>query len=157
MFDSKERIVRIIYSTKQVDPKTKDLKPQLFHFRLNPDTGKLELSTLRYELANLNFIREIGPIANDASQKRIYYGLACAKVAELLALKEYSIAFTPNLKEEPKNPFHCDIYDNVGVPPEKGVARSAQDNLRTDNLKKLWSCYSDGEIINKDIVQPLVR
>ncbi len=79
-------------------------------------------------------------------ENRNYYGLAATNVQQILSLDDYQLNFTPFLDFNPKNYFHCDVYDNSNLQPKPGVAASAEMNLRTEEFKKIWIAFHDKEM-----------
>jgi hypothetical protein len=154
-FSEKERIVRFIYSEKNINPRTNKLKSNFVQFRPNPQTDKMELSCLRFELENLNNCRILGRANEDTTHDRAYFGVGCTEVSHIGELSNYSIAFTPFLTSNPKNYFHTDIYDNQMTPTQIGVANPADVNFRKEEFKGIWESYKDDQILSKKTVQPL--
>src|SRR5882757_8815005 len=95
-FFHKERIVRIIYSEQNINPRTNELKANFFSFRHNPRTDKHELSVNRFEIDNVENLRILGKHLEDPNYKRNYYGLACTSVSNLSFYSKYKLRFTPN-------------------------------------------------------------
>lgn len=59
-FQSKERIVRHIYTPLNININTRQLKPNFLQFRFNEKTRKNELSCNRLEFDSLKNLRAIG-------------------------------------------------------------------------------------------------
>lgn len=156
-FFEKERIVRFVYSDKNINPRTNKLKSNFVQFRLNPGTEKMELSCSRFELEDLNYCRVLGRHNEDQANNRVYYGMGCTEVSCIRELHKYSITFTPFLSTNPKNYFHCDIYDEHGPPNQIGVANQANVNFRRDEFKGIWEFYKDDQILSKDTIRPLCK
>jgi len=151
---SQERIVRIIYSTQHINPKNNSLKNNFFHFVFNPNTGKNELSCSKFEFESIESYRVLGKYYEDSAYKRNYYGLACTSVLHVQNLVDYKFRYTPILNKDPKNYFHCDIYDEYIDPSQTGVANSADRNYKIELLKSKWRAYQDNGIFNKELIQP---
>ncbi len=117
----------------------------------------MELSCSRFELENLDYCRSLGRRNEDPTNDRVYYGMGCTEVSYIKALSNYSIAFTPLTSTNPKNYFHCDIFDEQMVPNQIGVANPAAVNFRRDEFKGIWESYRDDMILLKDTVQPLSK
>lgn len=149
-FSKEERIVRVIYSEYNINPKNNSLKSNFFRFDENEKTKKFELSCIRFEFENLEFCRIFGVNNQNPQYKRNYYGLACTNAEAIIHnLNGYDLKFTPILDSLPKNYFHCDIYDNIKVSSQIGVANNAEINARTDELKKKWKVYHDDQFALK--------
>jgi hypothetical protein len=143
LFFDEERIVRVIYSEYNVNPRTKSLKTNFFRFSYNETTLKNELSCIRFELDDLRFIRLFGEVTQDPNYDRNYYGLACTKPIKINQLEEYKLKFTPDINRELKNYFHTDLYDNFTYIEEIGIAAPAEVRYRADILKKIWNVNPD--------------
>jgi len=144
-FHDDERIVRIIYSENNINPRNKTLKNNFFSFRFNSDTNKNELSCLRFELETIDFCRKFGKTNENPAFNRNYYGLGCTSPKLVKQLPDYVFKFSPSLDTIPPNFFHCDIYDEYSYEPEIGQAKSAQTNFRIDALKARWKVNTDSE------------
>lgn len=92
-FYSEERIVREIYDF-HYNRKEKTLKSNFAAFRNNRDTGKKEISCLRFELESLENCRALGE-SHAANANTKFIGYACTKVADINLWQEYSLKFTP--------------------------------------------------------------
>lgn len=149
-FLDNERIVRIIYSEQNINPRNKTLKNNFFKFDLNSETNKLELSCLRFELESISFCRKFGKATENPLYKRNYYGLGCTLPRFVNELDQYEFKFSPILNSDPKNYFHCDIYDNFGYNIEIGEAKSAEINYRIEKLKEKWKVNEDKDGVLKD-------
>ena len=156
-FFENERIIRFVYSEKNINPRTNKLKSNFVQFRLNSETRKMELSCSRFELEDLDYCRVLGRQNEDPTNDRVYYGMGCTEVSYIKGLNNYSIAFTPLTSTNPKNYFHCDIFDEQIVPNQIGVANPAVVNFRRDEFKGIWEFYKDDIILSKDTVQPLPK
>ncbi len=157
-FLSQERIVRIIYSTQNINPKNNSLKSNFFNFVNNPETGKNELSCSRFEFESIESYRALGKHHEDPNYKRNYYGLACTVVSYVEKLEGYKFRFTPILNKNPKNYFHCDIYNGYSDFSQTGVANSADKNYRIELLKSKWNPYQDNGIsFTKELIQPPLK
>src|SRR6266700_7075308 len=154
LFFPKERIVRIIYSEQNINPRTKELKANFFTFRHNPDTNKHELSVNSFEIEQIEYLRILGNHFQEPVYKRNYYGLACTSISVLSSSPKYKILFTPKLTNKPKNYSHCDIYDLLLYIPQPGVAKPPEVNLQLDTFKKTWLPYKDeGDLFVETIIQ----
>ncbi len=150
LFHSEERIVRIVFSPKQINEKTNALKANFIHFRLNNKTCKNELSSSRIELEKLEFLRRFGKLTEDPNNKRNFYGFACTSVKQIRNL-DYIIKFTPNTFEEIKNLFHTDILDTYNIAVgNPGEAEKAGTNLRNDDFMEIWNSYKDSTSLSKE-------
>lgn len=116
----------------------------------------MELSCLRFELEDLENCRIIGKANENNAYDRVFFGLACTEVCQIKKLNNYSLFFTPIISNMPKNYFHTDIYDDLIISGEIGVANSAEVNLRKEELRKIWEPYKDDQGLLKESVQPLV-
>jgi hypothetical protein len=117
----------------------------------------MELSCSRFELENLAHCRTLGKHYQDTKNDRAYYGIGCTQASHIRQLNDYSIAFTPILKSNPKNYFHCDVYDNGGAINQNGIANSSQVNYRRDLFKDIWVAYKDDLIVTKQSIKPSVK
>ncbi len=77
IFIKSERIIRHIYTTKNINPNNNTLKSNFVQFRFNPETGKNELSCNRFEFDTIENCRLLGIHNEDLQYNRIYYGLGC--------------------------------------------------------------------------------
>ncbi len=156
-FLNHERIVRIIYSTQNINPKNNSLKSNFFRFIQNSKTGRNELSCSRFEFESLERYRALGIHFQDPFYKRNYYGLACTLVAYIKEIDGFRLWFTPIINQEPHNYFHCDICE-VSAMAQTGVANPADSNYRIELLKERWLAHPDiGISFTKTTIVPPKR
>ena len=155
-FFRKERIVRAIYSEKNINQKNNTLKANFVQFRYNPKTGKNELSSNRFELETIENCRLLGRLNEDPQYDRNYYGLACIGVSSIKEFQEYTLKFTPVLDSEPKNYSHCDIYDDSIPLIQVGQALPPTVSYQKEQFKKRWHPYRDNGDLSfvKKQIQP---
>jgi hypothetical protein len=155
LFFNKERIIRTIYSKRNVNPNTNTPKANFFQFRYNSETDKMELSCTRFELDSLEYCRFLGRHYEDSAYDRTYYGFGCTTVALIKQLATYDLIFTPKLNIVPKNYFHSDVYDGSYAPgqTQMGVANLASVNYQKDIFAQIWKPFRDSEIISSKTIQ----
>jgi hypothetical protein len=152
-FSNNERIVRIIYNPNTINPSNHNLKANFVSFRYNPKTGKHELSCNRIEIDTLDNLRLLGTIFHPPGGA--YYGLACIKASAVCSVEGLELAYTPILDKNPKNPSHCDIYDNtISHPDLIGEAQDAEIRHKRLVFVKLWKAYKDDGTLTEDIITP---
>ena len=154
LFFKKERIIRHVYSPHNINIKTRKLKSNFLQFVYNPATQKNELSCNRFELETLYHSRRVGK-QHAIPPKREYFGFACTNVLIIKQNDNYSLFYSPVLKNRIWNYTHSDIYDNGRPPIPKGEALSAEMQLEREKFLKNWSAYFDNEpLIKKNYVNP---
>ena len=153
-FQSKERIVRHIYTPLNININTRQLKPNFLQFRFNEKTRKNELSCNRLEFDSLKNLRAIGIKNERPSTKANYYGLACTNVNLILSVNSnYTINFTPIFDSIPINFTHCDIHDNGNDPIKNGEPLSSKMSLEREIFIKKWNAFIDeSKFITKDLI-----
>lgn len=147
-----ERIIRIIYSEKHINLNKKSLKPNFFRFDFNDVNDRAEMSCMRFEFETLEFCKNFGLKTANPDYDRSYYGFACISVARIRSLRNFGIVFTPNVLSEPKNYFHCDIYDKSAHKTRVGIAIPAALRFQREELMKLWKVYEHTPSLSKDAV-----
>lgn len=152
-----ERIVRFIYSEKNINPRNNSLRLNFVQFRANENTGKNELSCTRFDFDTIENCRLLGKYYSDPAHDRQYFGLACIKAASIRKHKNYELHYAPQLETHPKHIFHCDIYDNSIPLIQDGVALPPEATSEREIFKKRWVSYKDtgGEEFIKEKIQPL--
>ena len=152
-FCKKERIVRIIYSTQNINPKTKKLKANFVKFRWGSKSLKYELSCNRFEIDSLENCRSRGlENANpDPKYKRNFYGYGCTSVAIIKGDNGYFLNYTPI---NPNNLSHCDIYDEELQNIVDGEAGQAITNYRREQFVQNWHAYEDSNLLVKADIIP---
>lgn len=152
-FTNTERIVRNIYSPKNINPNSNTLKANFVGFAFNPDTQKHELSCNRFEIDSVEDCKIRGEIF---AQKDPYYGIACISVRLIQSFQGLEIRFTPKLHTDPPNPTHCDIYDTtIPHPTQIGEANTAEINYRRTEFLNLWKPYKYVEALTKEAILPI--
>ena len=149
LFYDHERIIRIIYSTYNINPNTKKLKANFAKFIFQEQSQKYELSCNRFEIDSLkNCRKRANP---DPRYKRSFYGYGCTSVKLVNSENGYSIKYTPAF---PKNISHCDIYDDELPYIVLGEASDAQKNLRREQFVQNWLAYEDSDVLKKSDIVP---
>lgn len=156
IFFNDERIVRLIYSKQNINPKENKLKANFIRFRYNSETRKNELSCNRFELENIDYCRFLGNHFQDPAQERAYYGIGCTKVSYIKSFDVLTLKYTPSLKNKPLNYSHSDVYHEMENADQQGVANSAQLNVLKDEFIRLWQPYQDNGGLTKENIQPPV-
>ncbi len=155
-FNENERIVRIIYSDKHINPKTNKLRSNFIYFRLNLKSQKYELSCSRFEFESISFLRSFGKETEDSKFGRIYYGLGCSNIKSILSQKNCIPFYSPILLGNRINLFHTDIYDKLGT-LISGEADNAINNHRKDQFLGIWCPYKDnGNSFTKEVITPYI-
>lgn len=150
-----ERIIRHIYSTKNINPNNNSLKANFVQFRWNPETNRYELSCNRFEFETIEHCRLLGKQNEDLEHNREYYGMGCILASTIQGEENYELVFTPILDRTPPNYTHCDICDNsLGALP-LGDALPANVNFQRELFKKKWKPYKNKIDLKKKEVQPL--
>jgi hypothetical protein len=152
-FYSEERIVREIYDS-HYNKKDKTLKSNFAAFRTID--GRKELSCLRFELESVENCRALGQ-AHATNAKTSFVGYACTKVSYIKLWDEYSLKFTPNLRDEPQSLFHVDIYDNSTNLIIPGEANPSHVNLQREVFKEVWKIHLDADEIQHSDIQPIMN
>lgn len=152
LFFKKERIIRIIYSPRNINPNTKNLKANFIQFRLGKSSEKHELSCNRFEIDTLINCRRRGKENSDSTFKRNFYGYGCTSVALIRLDDNYSLKYTPNF---PDNHSHCDIYHDVVNDLQSGEANPAEINYQKEIFLKKWKAYEDSVILKETDILPL--
>jgi hypothetical protein len=111
------------------------------------------LSCRRFEFDTISEARDFGKKTENPKYKRNFYGYGCTKVSYIEIQKDYSLYFTPIYSDDPKNIFHCDIYDNNPISTKAGVA-NARITFKKELFKKIWRPNKDSENISKEDIQP---
>lgn len=151
-FLSQERIIRLIYSEFNINPRNKKLRRSFVQFRPNTKTEKVELSCVRFEFEEIENCKIIGKSSEDPKFKRNFYGLGCTSVFLIKTFKEHKLAFTPVLgNDKLQNPFHTDVI-NTDLIPVKGIAATAEENFYKDNFIKIWKVYEESELTSHESV-----
>ena len=97
----------------------------------------------------------IGLAKQDIKKGRNYYGIGCTNVELINTLPFFQLIFTPKGNANPKEYFHCDIYDTFQY-DNIGEANPPEVNLRRELLKNLFKPYQDDNSNNfsKEIILP---
>ena len=155
LFYNEERIVREIYDF-HYNKKEKVLKSNFAAFRPNRESGKKEISSIRFELESLENCKALGQ-SHAAIANSNFIGYACTKVDYINLWVEYSLNFTPKLLENPQNPFHVDIYDNSIEPIVQGEANPSHVNYQREIFKEVWKIHLDNPETQHRDIQPILN
>lgn len=151
LFYKGERIIRIIYSPRNINPNTKGLKPNWVGFKYQAESQKYELSCNRFEIDTIKNCRSLGNKNQDPIYKRNFYGYGCTSVANILNYSEHSLKYTPDY---PSNFSHCDLYDDEMSAIVNEEATDAAVRYRKEQFIKIWLAYEDSNSLKKSDIQP---
>ncbi len=133
-----------------------NLKANFVAFRFNRTLNKYELSTNRLEYDTIENCIFLGKHYQDIKNKREFFGLGCISVFNILSTPHYTIAFTPDLKSNPQNPSHSDIYeDSEYFEVPSGQAIPYEIKLKREALLKMWNAFRADEGLKKQDIQPI--
>ncbi len=153
IFLEDERIVRFIYSIVNINPNTNKLRKNFVQFLTNKETGKNELSCIRFEFETIENCRFLAKHFSNPPYNRNYYGLACVSVRGINEHENYELKHTP-ITTPPESLYHCDVYDNSISLIEKGAALPPEVNLERDIFLNRWKSFEDkGDSFSKELIQ----
>lgn len=146
-----EKIVRVILSEHNINPRTKNLKPNFFKNRQG-------LSCIRLDFTNPNFCKKWGKHISDDKDRK-YYGFACTYSKYInIYDKFWHLKYTPILDKKTKNPFHSDIFNKM-YELENFESAAAEFNLLIEEIKEKWvinvdNFVNDEKWLNGEIKTP---
>lgn len=118
---------------------------------------------MRLDFTDADFCKAWGKhFEPDNNPDRKYFGLACTYPKYVYLYDQFwSLEYTPLLDEEPKNPFHSDIFNSI-YELEDNTAAAAEFNLLIDDIKTKWVVNEDENVeeeewLNGDIVAPALN
>jgi hypothetical protein len=142
-FYGKERIVRIIYSENNINPRNKNLKSNFFKHREG-------LSCMRLEFTDYNFCKNWAKKYEDIAKNRKYFGIACTCPNYIyLHNNHWYITYTPILEKSRKNLFHSDIINRM-YSLEDYTSAEAEFNLLIEDIKRGWLVNVDDYLDEKE-------